>query len=50
MVAANEMFARTEHELGPWDLISGEQKKWARVAVIERTIERIEEGLARWQD
>jgi polyphosphate kinase 2 (PPK2 family) len=48
--AANEMFERTEHELGPWDLISGEQKKWARVAVIERTIERIEQGLERWSD
>lgn len=50
VVAADEMFLRTDHELAPWDLISGEQKKWARVNVIERTIARIEEGLDRWHD
>ena len=48
--AAEEMFERTEHELAPWNLISSEQKKWARVAVLETLNERIEEGIARWKD
>lgn len=46
--AAEEMFARTDHGLAPWNLISGEQKKWARVAVIETLCHRIEEGLELW--
>lgn len=46
--AAEEMFERTDHELAPWDIISGEQKKWARVTVLERLIERIEQGMVRW--
>lgn len=46
--AANDMFARTHHELAPWDLVSGEHKKWARVVVLETVIERVEHGLARW--
>ena len=46
--AAEDMFARTDHELAPWDLVSGEHKKWARVVVLETVIQRVEEGLARW--
>lgn len=46
--AAEEMFKRTDHELAPWDIISGEQKRYARIAVLERLIERIEEGMRRW--
>jgi polyphosphate kinase 2 (PPK2 family) len=46
--AAEDMFEQTDHELAPWNLISGEQKKWARVAVLEILNERIEEGLALW--
>ncbi len=49
-LAAEEMFERTDHELAPWNLIAGDQKKWARVAVLEATIKRIEEGLERWDD
>jgi polyphosphate kinase 2 (PPK2 family) len=30
-IAAEEMFERTDHHLAPWDLISGEQKRHARV-------------------
>jgi polyphosphate kinase 2 (PPK2 family) len=44
--AANEMFDRTDHPLAPWHLIAADQKKWARVAVLETTIERIEDRLA----
>ena len=46
--AANEMFERTDHKLAPWDLISGEQKRWARVEAIETLIRRVEEGMSRW--
>lgn len=46
--AAEEMFARTDHDLAPWNLIAGEQKRWARVAVLETLNDRIEEGLERW--
>ena len=46
--AAEDMFARTDHTLAPWDIIAGEQKRLARVTVIERANERIEEGMRRW--
>lgn len=46
-VAAEEMFARTDHDLAPWDLIPAEQKRYGRVATIERLILRIEEGMER---
>ena len=46
--AAEDMFARTDHELAPWDLIAAEQKRFARVAVLERLNERIEAGMRRW--
>jgi polyphosphate kinase 2 (PPK2 family) len=46
--AVEEMFDRTDHELAPWDVISGEHKKWARVAVLETLNQRIEDGIERW--
>ena len=46
--ACEEMFARTEHDLAPWDVIAAEQKRFARVAVIETLIRRVEEGIRRW--
>ena len=46
--AAEEMFTRTEHPLAPWDVIAAEQKRFARIAVIETLIVRIEEGIRRW--
>jgi polyphosphate kinase 2 (PPK2 family) len=45
--AAEEMFVRTDHELAPWDVIAAEQKRFARVAVVERLNERIEAGMRR---
>jgi polyphosphate kinase 2 (PPK2 family) len=48
--AVEDMFDKTDRDLAPWDLISGEQKKWARVVVLEQLNSRIEEGLARWKD
>jgi polyphosphate kinase 2 (PPK2 family) len=47
--AVEEMFKRTDHDLAPWHLVSGEQKKWARVTVIETLVERLQEGLARFE-
>jgi polyphosphate kinase 2 (PPK2 family) len=43
--AVEEMFKRTDHKLAPWHVISGEQKRWARVEVLETLIKRIEEGI-----
>ncbi len=46
-VAAEEMFERTDHHLAPWDVLSGEQKRYGRVAVIETVIGRVEQGMRR---
>ena len=46
-LAAEEMFERTDHHLAPWDLVSGEQKRHARVTVLETLIRRVEQGMAR---
>jgi polyphosphate kinase 2 (PPK2 family) len=47
-VAAEEMFERTDHHLAPWDVISGEQKRFGRVRALETAIYRVEQGMARW--
>lgn len=46
--AAEDMFARTSHDLAPWDVIPAEQKRYARIAVLETLNRRIEEGMRRW--
>ena len=46
--AAEDVFAHTDHELAPWDAIAAEQKRFGRVAVLERLNERIEAGMRRW--
>jgi AMP-polyphosphate phosphotransferase len=46
--AAEEMFERTDHHLAPWDLISGEQKRHARVQVLATAIKRVEQGMERF--
>ncbi len=46
--AAEEMFSRTDHKLAPWDVIAGEQKRYARVTALETLIKRVEEGMVRW--
>jgi AMP-polyphosphate phosphotransferase len=45
--AAEEMFARTDHDLAPWDVIAADQKRYARVAAVETVVARIEEGMPR---
>ena len=37
-IAAEEMFERTDHHLAPWDVVSGEQKRYARIKVLETLI------------
>ena len=46
--AAEEMFERTDHHLAPWNLVSGENKRHARVKVLETVISRVEQGMTRW--
>ncbi len=45
--AVEDMLAETDHPLGPWDVISAEQKRHGRVASLETVIARMEEGMAR---
>jgi polyphosphate kinase 2 (PPK2 family) len=47
--AVEEMFKRTDHELAPWHVVSGEQKKWARVTVLETLVQQIEAGIERFE-
>jgi polyphosphate kinase 2 (PPK2 family) len=44
--AVEEMVERTDHPDAPWILVEAESKRFARVAVVERTIEAVEAGLA----
>jgi AMP-polyphosphate phosphotransferase len=43
--AVEDMLERTDHESGRWQLIAGESKRFARVAVLETTISVIEAGM-----
>jgi polyphosphate kinase 2 (PPK2 family) len=43
--AAEDMFARTDHDLARWDIIPAEQKRLARVTAMEAVIHRIEEAM-----
>ena len=45
--AVEDMLARTDQPHAPWDVIAGDSKRFARVAVIETVIRRIEEGMER---
>jgi polyphosphate kinase 2 (PPK2 family) len=47
--AAEDMFRLTDHELAPWDLVEAEQKRFARVKVLEVLNQRIDEGIQRWE-
>ncbi len=48
--AVEDMFAKTDHELAPWHVVSGEQKRWARVEIIETLIKRIEQGVQSFEN
>jgi polyphosphate kinase 2 (PPK2 family) len=43
--AIEEMVERTDHPDAPWILVEAESKRHARVAVVERTVSAIEDGL-----
>ena len=45
--ALQDMLALTDHALGPWDVIPAEDKRYARVNVLETVIARMEEGMRR---
>jgi polyphosphate kinase 2 (PPK2 family) len=44
--AVEDMLERTDHEGAPWRLIEAEDKRWARVAVLEQTCDAIETAMA----
>jgi AMP-polyphosphate phosphotransferase len=46
--AVEDMIARTDEVVAPWELIEGDSKRYARVRVLETVIERIEAGLRRY--
>lgn len=46
--AAEDMLRLTDHDMAPWDLVEAEQKRFARVKVVETLIERIEHGMHRF--
>jgi AMP-polyphosphate phosphotransferase len=43
--AVEAMIERTDHDLGPWQLVEAESKRYARVKVIETAIAEIERGM-----
>jgi polyphosphate kinase 2 (PPK2 family) len=45
--AVEDMVSRTDQPHAPWDLIPADSKRYARVAVLETTIARIEDGMRR---
>jgi polyphosphate kinase 2 (PPK2 family) len=45
--AVEEMLDRTDHAAAPWVLVEAEDKRWARVRVVEAVVRAIEDGLAR---
>ncbi len=44
--AVEEMLAKTSHPHAPWVLVEAEDKRWARVKVVESVVDAIEAGLA----
>jgi AMP-polyphosphate phosphotransferase len=45
--AVEEMLERTDHADAPWTLVEAENKRWARVKVVETVVAAIEQGLQR---
>jgi AMP-polyphosphate phosphotransferase len=44
--AVEDMLERTSAPGAPWVVVEAEDKRWARVRVLETTVEHIERGLA----
>jgi polyphosphate kinase 2 (PPK2 family) len=47
VAAIEEMLARTSSPQAPWTLIEAENKRWARVKVVETVVDAMTEGLQR---
>ena len=45
--ALRDMLERTDHHLGPWDVVPAECKRYARVTVVETVVARVEAGMRR---
>jgi polyphosphate kinase 2 (PPK2 family) len=43
--AVEEMFERTDHDDGPWTIVPGDSKRFARVFVVETVVAEIERGM-----
>jgi AMP-polyphosphate phosphotransferase len=43
--AIEDMVERTEHAHAPWQLVEGDDKRYARVKVIETVVEEVERGM-----
>ena len=43
--AVEDMLARTEHSHAPWQLVEGDDKRYARVKVVETVIAEMERGM-----
>ena len=43
--AVEEMFEKTDHEAGPWTIVPGDSKRFARVFVAETVVAEIERGM-----
>ena len=46
-LAVEEMLRRTDHGAAPWHIVSAEDKRWARVTVVNQVCDAVEEGLAK---
>ena len=46
--ATEDMLELTDQPTAPWDVVSAEQKRHGRVAVLRTVISRMEEGMRRW--
>ncbi len=46
--AIEDMLELTDQPTAPWDVVSAEQKRYGRVAVLRTVIARMEEGMRRW--
>ena len=44
--AVEDMLQRTDHPGGPWHVVAGDDKRWARVDVVRTVCQAMEDGLA----
>ena len=46
-VAVEDMLERTDHPAGPWHVVAGDDKRWARVDVVRTVCQAMEQGAGR---